>query len=177
MGGPGGVEARRPLLPGDRIMACSEARLAANRANALKSTGPKSEEGKEASRRNSLKHGLTGGGVVIPGEDAADVAREAAALRAELAPDGAPMARLLADRVATLSVRLKRSVRHEEAATAQRCWLAGFDFDEARAAEAERLFDAIDEGANRGELLAMPEGLDRLDAALADLRASAVAGR
>ena len=50
-------------------MPVSEARLAANRKNALLSTGPKTEEGKEH-YRNSLKHGLTGAGVVIPDEDA-----------------------------------------------------------------------------------------------------------
>ena len=154
-------------------MACSEARLAANRANALKSTGPQTEAGKEASRRNALKHGLTGAGVVIPGEDAQEVARRTAEFLAELAPDGLPTARLLAGRVATLSVRLKRSERHEEAATAERCRVALIEFDEARIAEADRLFDAIDEGTNREELLAMPEGVDLLDAALAGLRAVA----
>lgn len=37
----------------------------ANKANARKSTGPKSEAGKEQSRRNAYKHGLTGDGVVV----------------------------------------------------------------------------------------------------------------
>ncbi|MGA9963678.1 MAG: hypothetical protein WBQ10_00600 [Terriglobales bacterium] len=36
----------------------SEARLRANRENAKKSTGPKTERGKAYSRRNALKHGL-----------------------------------------------------------------------------------------------------------------------
>ena len=154
-------------------MACSEAQLLANRANAQKSTGPQTDEGKHASRRNSLKHGLTGAGVVIPGEDADEVARQTAAFLAELAPDGLPTACLLAGRVATLAGRLKRSARHEFAATAERVHLATLDFDEARIAEAERLFDALDEGTNRVELLAMPEGLDLLDAALGELRAVA----
>ena len=44
----------------------SEARLLANRANALKSTGPRTVEGKEASRANAYKHGLTGSGTVLP---------------------------------------------------------------------------------------------------------------
>jgi len=42
----------------------SEAKRAANRENAKKSTGPKSAEGKERSRANAFKHGLTGEGVV-----------------------------------------------------------------------------------------------------------------
>ncbi|MBM3762905.1 MAG: hypothetical protein FJW36_21980 [Acidobacteria bacterium] len=36
----------------------SEAALAANRANALKSTGPRTEKGKLKAASNSLKHGL-----------------------------------------------------------------------------------------------------------------------
>ena len=50
-------------------MICSEARLAANRRNAQKSTGPKTEEGKARSRANALKHGLCSSEVVV--EDAA----------------------------------------------------------------------------------------------------------
>jgi hypothetical protein len=42
----------------------SEAKRAANRENAKKSTGPKTAEGKERSRANAFKHGLTGEGVV-----------------------------------------------------------------------------------------------------------------
>jgi hypothetical protein len=33
--------------------------IEANRRNALKSTGPKTEAGKQASRRNAVRHGLT----------------------------------------------------------------------------------------------------------------------
>lgn len=39
--------------------AASEAKLQANRANAKKSTGPRSAHGKAWSRRNALRHGLT----------------------------------------------------------------------------------------------------------------------
>ena len=52
-------------------MPVSEARIAANRANAARSTGPKTAEGKEKSRANALKHGLTGSGVVLAEADAA----------------------------------------------------------------------------------------------------------
>ena len=52
-------------------MSTSEARILANRANALKSTGPKSEAGKLQSRRNSLQHGLAGTGtVLLPADEA-----------------------------------------------------------------------------------------------------------
>ena len=48
----------------------SPARLEANRANAQKSTGPTSPEGKAKSALNSLVHGLRAATVVLPGEDA-----------------------------------------------------------------------------------------------------------
>ncbi len=48
------------------------AQIAANRANAQKSTGPRSAEGKSASRFNALKHGIDAASIVIPGEDPAE---------------------------------------------------------------------------------------------------------
>jgi len=48
------------------------AQLAANRANALRSTGPRSVEGKSVSRFNALQHGVDAASSVIPGEDPAE---------------------------------------------------------------------------------------------------------
>ncbi len=42
-----------------------------NRQNAQHSTGPSTPQGKLASSRNSFKHGLASGAVIIPGEDPA----------------------------------------------------------------------------------------------------------
>jgi len=50
----------------------SPAQILANRANAQKSTGPRSAEGKAASRFNALKHGLDAQSIVLPGEDPAE---------------------------------------------------------------------------------------------------------
>jgi hypothetical protein len=47
----------------------SEKQLAANRANAQKSTGPKSAASKANSSRNNLRHGLTGQISLLPTED------------------------------------------------------------------------------------------------------------
>jgi hypothetical protein len=44
----------------------SEARLAANRANAQKSTGPKTDGGKAASSQNAITHGLTSQRIAFP---------------------------------------------------------------------------------------------------------------
>src|SRR5258708_37035997 len=43
--------------------------IEANRRNALKSTGPRTLEGKASVRLNSLRHGLRARTVVLPGED------------------------------------------------------------------------------------------------------------
>ena len=51
-------------------MTISEKKLAANRANAAKSTGPKTPAGKRNASRNNLRHGLLSGMVLIPGESA-----------------------------------------------------------------------------------------------------------
>ena len=51
----------------------SEKQLAANRHNALKSTGPTSAAGKAASCMNALKTGIHAKSVIIPGEKAADL--------------------------------------------------------------------------------------------------------
>jgi hypothetical protein len=50
----------------------SEKQIEANRRNALKSTGPKTDEGKTKSSMNALRHGLTAAQAVLPHEDEDD---------------------------------------------------------------------------------------------------------
>ena len=45
------------------------AQIAANKQNAQKSTGPKTEEGKAASARNRLSHGFASSAILIEGEN------------------------------------------------------------------------------------------------------------
>ncbi len=93
----------------------SASRLAANRANAQKSTGPRTEEGKAASRNNSLRHGLTAKTVVLAVEDPA----EYHAFRARIVDSFAPtpgVEQLLAEELADSLWRLKRAQRIEAAA-------------------------------------------------------------
>src|SRR5947209_7690102 len=47
----------------------SDKQLAANRANALRSTGPRTNEGKHRSRENAVRHGLTGQITIMTPED------------------------------------------------------------------------------------------------------------
>lgn len=46
-------------------------RAAVNRENSLHSTGPRTEAGKQRTRLNALRHGLTGQTIVLPSEDLA----------------------------------------------------------------------------------------------------------
>jgi hypothetical protein len=52
-----------------RDVMASERQIAANRRNAQSSTGPKTKDGKAASRRNALTHGLTANKLMLEGED------------------------------------------------------------------------------------------------------------
>jgi hypothetical protein len=63
------------------------AQILANRANAQKSTGPRSAEGKAASCFNALKHGLDAQSVVLPGEDPAEYEALAREYDRSLRPD------------------------------------------------------------------------------------------
>jgi hypothetical protein len=73
----------------EAAMTISEARRAANRANARRSTGPRTEAGKEAARLNAVKHGLTARTPVLDDEDVGAFAALQADLEARLRPDGA----------------------------------------------------------------------------------------
>jgi hypothetical protein len=84
----------------------------ANRRNALKSTGPKSPEGKAAVRLNAIKHGLLSREVLLPGEDEDALRVLAESLRAELQPVG-EFEYLLVDRITSLLWRLRRLGRVE----------------------------------------------------------------
>ena len=60
----------------------SDKQAQANRRNALRSTGPKTPEGKAAVRHNATKHGLLSQEVLLPGEDAATLQELGERLRA-----------------------------------------------------------------------------------------------
>src|SRR4051812_25833591 len=66
----------------------SERRLAANRANALLSTGPTTSEGKAVSSLNAVKTGLTGRTILLPSEDADAYEAHMARYQEEFQPVG-----------------------------------------------------------------------------------------
>lgn len=83
------------------------ARIAANRRNAKKSTGPQTDDGKAAASRNALKHGLTAKDVVCAEESSRDYAAFAASLHADFAPADSVEEQLV-DRIAICTWRLQR---------------------------------------------------------------------
>jgi hypothetical protein len=92
----------------------STARILANRLNARKSTGPRSPEGKAVVARNPIKHGLLARQDVISSESQAEFDLYRSLILAELAP-ATPMESMLAERIVTLSWRLRRTTRiHNE---------------------------------------------------------------
>ena len=88
----------------------TQAQTLANRRNAQNSTGPRTNEGKAAASQNAIKHGLTAARVVITSESQADFRLYRDQILDELAPVS-PMESMLAERIVTLSWRLKRTGR------------------------------------------------------------------
>jgi len=86
--------------------------IEANRRNALKSTGPKSEEGKQASRCNALRHGLAAETVIGSLEDAEDYKAFEAAITADYDAQSA-VERELVLRLASILWRLRRATTME----------------------------------------------------------------
>ena len=86
--------------------------IEANRRNALKSTGPRTEAGKQASRSNAVRHGLTAETVINALEDAEDYKAFEAAVIADYDAQSA-VERELVLRLASLLWRLRRATKME----------------------------------------------------------------
>ena len=119
-------------------MTCSPARIAANRANALKSSGPKTEEGKSRSRANAMKHGLAA--EVLRTDDEPEVGGDPATMT---------LAEWLDGEVEVLAVRIERAMdmvereRKRAALRARTCW------DEDRGRDADRVARGLDRNPDR----------------------------
>ena len=84
-----------------------ESQINANRLNALHSTGPKTEAGKEASSKNASKHNLTSKYLIIlPGQEEAFAELESG-LRSKLKPQGT-LEEVLYKRIVECSWNLER---------------------------------------------------------------------
>ena len=86
--------------------------IAANRRNALKSTGPVTDEGKDRSRCNAVRHGLTAETVIAGLEDVEDYQAFEAAVTADYDAETA-VERELVLRLASILWRLRRATEIE----------------------------------------------------------------
>ena len=161
-------------------MPTSPARIAANQKNAAKSTGPKTEEGKNRARLNAFRHGLAGAGdVVMPGEDAALIARRTQAFVREIGALG-EIGELMAHRAAVLSVRMENAAERETKTVAAAIQAGRDRFDDERAEQLEAwVVEAEESGAPDHALFKLetcPEGLRYLRGAWRVLRAQVTNG-
>jgi hypothetical protein len=113
-------------------------RIRANRRNAQKSTGPRTEQGKARSRQNALKHGLTGADVVQPAEEAPERERRNASWGAVLKPRNL-LETWIVNQVVSASLRLERCARLETAQRGLRVERAACCWPTDRRLEVERL--------------------------------------
>jgi hypothetical protein len=90
------------------------AQAIASKANSRLSTGPKTAEGKAASRFNPLRHGLTSEHLIIPGENPEDFDSLLSEIRTAWAPAN-PDEESLVSKVAEHEWRLMRARRVETA--------------------------------------------------------------
>ena len=78
----------------------------------IKKGGPKTDEGKEISKMNALKHGLLSKEVLIGGEDEEELLSLTKRIRSEIKPE-TEIERLLTDRIVANVWRLKRALGME----------------------------------------------------------------
>ncbi len=123
-------------------MATSEARILANRENARKSTGPRTEAGKARSRRNALRHGLAGEGAVMLPEDEARLQQRTESW-SECLGARDDLEAYLISRAAFHSVKLDRAARVDAARVVENVRQAERDFQPERIEQVARLASAM----------------------------------
>jgi hypothetical protein len=87
-------------------------RATTNRENAAKSTGPRTPEGKAASSKNRLAHGLCSSSLILHGESEADFLELRQQIHTTFAP-ATPEETLLTDQLVAATWRLNRAHRVE----------------------------------------------------------------
>jgi len=106
--------------------------VAANRRNAKKSTGPKTEAGKRRSSKNALKHGLTSADLLLPGEKVKAFEELRSELWRELKP-ARGVQQVLFERVVSAAWRLRRVTAMENLVfQANECTLTEYTVKQVR---------------------------------------------
>jgi hypothetical protein len=91
----------------------TQKQLEANRRNAQKSTGPKTQEGKALVALNPIKHGLLSKEVLLADEDESALVELGKRMRHHLAPVG-EMETVLVDKIIAAVWRMRRILRIEQ---------------------------------------------------------------
>ena len=121
-----------------KALPMTDRQATANRANALKSTGPKTEEGKAVVATNGIRHGILSSRLLLESERPEEFAELADSLQAALRPSGA-LEVVLVDKIATAIWRQRRLVAAEAAS-----------IELARRLENQDTRRAIEKGAGLG---------------------------
>ena len=141
-------------------MTVSEKQMLANQQNALRSTGPKTDQGKALASRNSLKHGLLAEEVVITAGEGAEDKQQFSDLLTDLvthfSPVG-PLEEILVEKIAAAYWRQRRASRYEVGILRQKLDTMTHDYyrPDGRLTDAEidDFADAgIDDAGNRAAL-------------------------
>jgi hypothetical protein len=96
----------------------TEKQREASRRNARKSTGPRTVEGKDRSKYNAVKHGMTAKTPILPGEDEGAFTKRVDSWKDDLRPRGA-VEDFLVERAARISWQLDRVERAHTARLAR----------------------------------------------------------
>jgi hypothetical protein len=114
-----------------------------NQANAKLSTGPRSDDGKQRSRQNALKHGLRAQSLALPNEEPCQNQAKLDEWLDFYKPR-TPGERDLIEQAVTASIQLKRCQRFHHATVSEQVENAAQDWDEANAEEVARLIAALE---------------------------------
>jgi hypothetical protein len=137
--------------------------IEANRHNALKSTGPKTENGKQRSRRNALRHGFTAETVIEPLENPDEYRAFEDAIVSEYLPQ-TPVEQELVHRLASLFWRLRRASSIETGLLRmQGEILEAFRSCRQKMVQARKGEGSADSADYRGGAVLNPQGAQGLD--------------
>ena len=137
----------------------TEAQIAANRLNAMKSRGPVTEDGKRMACRNSVIHGLSGQGIVMPEyiEEQAD--ERAGALYSSLKPWNY-FEEWLTERIGYDMVRIEDCAKRQMMRRCYLAWRAQVSWDDDRRSQVLALVDDFGRkpAAVRDQIEQTPQG-------------------
>src|SRR5438067_359753 len=124
----------------NRKSASSSAKVAANRKNSLKSTGPTTPEGKRRVAKNAIRHGFFSKWLLVKHPDGKENEGEYADFYAALRRHYAPMdwlEELWVEKIAVCSWRLRRLIRCESGQISKALADHGYEIQQSKAADSE----------------------------------------